>query len=211
MIVTDIKEQLKDEARANIFIDGKYVFAISKTDVVFYNLKVGEELSKDKYDEILENVVLAKAKMVALKFLSYKDRTKREVIRKLKEKEFNKEVTKKTMIFLMNYGYINDKEFSRKFVKNKIVSKGYGKFVVVSELRKKGVSEEIINDVMQGTAELEYETALRFANKKARRLDLTEYKDKQKLYAYLQRRGFSYDIIKNVLVEIQSEYEYELE
>lgn len=211
MVITDIKEQVKDESRANIFIDNKYVFAISKIEVTFYNLKIGEEISQKKYDEILENVVFAKAKMVALRFLSYNDKTKREVIRKLKEKGFTKEVTKKTIIFLIGYGYLDDIKFSEKFVKNKLVSKGYGRMVIFRELKYKGVSEEIINEALKGIETLEFETALKFAQKKARRLDLTIYRDKQKLYAYLQRRGFTYDTIKSVLVEMENEYVYELE
>ncbi len=202
MIITNINEQVKDDSRVNIFIDGKYVFAISKLDVAFYNLKEGEELPKKKYDEILENVVLSKAKMTALSYLSYKDRTKREVIRRLKEKGFTKEVTKKTLVFLISYGYINDLEFSKKFVKQRVCSKGYGKFKVVRELRDKGVSEDIIATVTEDIEEDERETALKFGLKKARNLDLDEYKDKQKLYAYLQRRGYAYDIIKSVIAQV---------
>lgn len=203
MVVTNIKEQVKDESRVNIFIDGKYVFAISKLDASFYNLKEGEELSEKKYNEIMDNVVLARAKMTALQYLSYKDRTKREVIRKLKEKGFTKEVTKKTVIALMNYGYINDLEFSKKFVKQRVNVKGYGKYKVVRELKEKGVSDEIIETVTENIDNDELETALRIAIKKARNLDLNEYKDKQKLYAYLQRRGYSYDKIKTVVEEVK--------
>ncbi len=203
MIITNINEQVKDETRVNIFIDGKYVFAISKMDVAFYGLKEGEELPQKKYDEILENVVLQKAKLTALSFLSYKDRTKREVIRKLKEKGFTKEVTKKTLLFLIDYGYINDLEFSKKFVKQQVSSKGYGRFKVVRDLREKGVSDEIIEKVTANIEEDEKETALKFALKKARKLDINEYKDRQKLYAYLQRRGYSFDIIKSVLEELK--------
>ncbi len=205
MVITSINEQVKDNLRVNIFIDGKYVFALSKQDVAFYNLKEGEELSEKKYNEILDNVVLAKAKLTALSYLSYKDRTKREVIRKLKEKGFTKEVTKKTLVFLVSYGYINDLEYSKKFVKQRVCSKGYGKYKVVRELKEKGVSDEIIESVTENIEDDERETALKFATKKATKLDLKEYKDKQKLYAYLQRRGYSYEIIRYVIEEVQAE------
>ncbi len=210
MVITSINEQVKDDSRVNIFIDGKYVFAISKMDVAFYNLKEGEELPAKKYNEILENVVLAKAKLTALSYLSYKDRTKREVIRKLKEKGFNKDVTKKTLMFLIQYGYINDLEFSKKFVKQRVCSKGYGRFKVVRELREKGISDEIIEVVTENIQEDEIETAFKYGLKKAKNLDLSEYKDKQKLYAYLQRRGYSYEIIKTVIEQIREEFKEEI-
>ncbi len=204
ILITDLKEQVKDDTRVNVYINEKYVFSISKLDVAFYKLKVGEEISKKTYDEIFENVVLAKAKMTAMSYLSYKDRSKREVIRKLKEKGYTKEVTKQTLKFLISYGYINDLEFSKKFVKQRVEKKGYGKFKVVRELSEKGISDEIIEQVTENIGESEEEMALVLARKKARSLDLTEYKDKQKLFAYLQRRGYSFEIIKRVIEKINS-------
>ncbi len=206
MKITDLKDQVKDETRVNVYINEKYVFSISKLDVAFYNLKVGEDITKKIYDEIFENVVLAKAKMTAMSFLSYKDRSKREVIRKLKEKGYTKEVTKQTLKFLISYGYINDLEFAKKFVKQRVGVKGYGKFKVVRELRDKGISDEIIEKVTENIVETEEEMALTLAMKKARSLDLTEYKDKQKLFAYLQRRGYSFEIIKRVLEKVSKSY-----
>ncbi len=205
MRITDLKEQVKDDTRVNVYINEKYVFSISKLDVAFYHLKVGEEISKKTYDEIFENVVLAKAKMTAMSYLSYKDRSKKEVIRKLKEKGYTKEVTKQTLKFLISYGYINDLEFSKKFVKQRVMSKGYGKFKVVRELREKGISDEIIEMVTENIGESEEEKALLLAQKKARSLDLNEYKDKQKLFAYLHRRGYSFEIIKRVLEKLNNE------
>ncbi len=204
IVITDLKEQVKDETRVNVYINEKYVFSISKLDVAFYNLKVGEEITKKTYDEIFENVVLAKAKMTAMSYLSYKDRSRREVIRKLKEKGYTKEVTKQTLKFLISYGYINDLEFSKKFVKQRVDVKGYGKFKVVRELREKGISDDIIEVVTEDIVDREEEMALVLATKKARGLDLSVYKDKQKLFAYLQRRGYSFEIIKRVTEKINS-------
>ncbi len=208
ILITDLKEQVKDDTRVNVYINEKYVFSISKLDVAFYNLKVGEEITKKTYDEIFENVVLAKAKMTAMSYLSYKDRSRREVIRKLKEKGYSKEVTKQTLKFLISYGYINDLEFSKKYVKQRVGVKGYGKFKVVRELREKGISDEIIESVTENIVDKEEEMALTLGKKKARGLDLEEYKDKQKLFAYLQRRGYSFEIIKRVIEKIKSSEEF---
>ncbi len=207
--ITDLKEQVKDDTRVNVYINEKYVFSISKLDVAFYHLKVGEEITDKTYDEIFENVVLAKAKMTAMSYLSYKDRSKKEVIRKLKEKGYTREVTKQTLKFLISYGYINDLEFSKKFVKQRVNSKGYGKFKVVRELREKGIADEIIERVTENIGESEEEMALVLARKKAKNLDLSEYKDKQKLFAYLQRRGYSFEIIKRVLEKLNKNQEFE--
>ena len=65
MIITDIKKQVKDTERYSIYIDNKFVFGLSGVDVLYYRLKIGNEISQEKYDEILENVIYEKAKNTA--------------------------------------------------------------------------------------------------------------------------------------------------
>ena len=54
MIITDIKKQVKDTERYSIYIDNKFVFGLSGVDVLYYRLQIGNEISQEKYDEILE-------------------------------------------------------------------------------------------------------------------------------------------------------------
>ena len=54
MIITDIKKQVKDTERYSIYIDNKFVFGLSGVDVLYYRLKIGNEIPQEKYDEILE-------------------------------------------------------------------------------------------------------------------------------------------------------------
>ena len=68
MIITDIKKQVKDTERYSIYIDNKFVFGLSGVDVLYYRLKIGNEIPQEKYDEILENVIYEKAKNTAVKF-----------------------------------------------------------------------------------------------------------------------------------------------
>ena len=67
MIITDIKKQVKDTERYSIYIDNKFVFGLSGVDVLYYRLKIGNEIPQEKYDEILENVIYEKAKNTAVK------------------------------------------------------------------------------------------------------------------------------------------------
>ena len=79
MIITDIKKQVKDTERYSIYIDNKFVFGLSGVDVLYYRLKIGNEISQEKYDEILDNVIYEKAKNTAVKFLGYRARSKKEL------------------------------------------------------------------------------------------------------------------------------------
>ena len=57
MIITDIKKQVKDTERYSIYIDNKFVFGLSGVDVLYYRLKIGNEIPQEKYDEILGMIV----------------------------------------------------------------------------------------------------------------------------------------------------------
>ena len=52
MIITDIKKQVKDTERYSIYIDNKFVFGLSGVDVLYYRLKIGNEITQEKYDEL---------------------------------------------------------------------------------------------------------------------------------------------------------------
>lgn len=47
MIITDIKKQVKDTERYSIYIDNKLVFGLSGVDVLYYRLKIGNEISQE--------------------------------------------------------------------------------------------------------------------------------------------------------------------
>jgi SOS response regulatory protein OraA/RecX len=80
------------------------------------------------------------------------------------------------------------------FVESRIKNKPRGKFVLVSELISKGVDKEIAKNVTDELIEDEYDILKKTYYKKYKdyKLDLG---DTKKL-SYLQRKGFSYDLIK---------------
>ena len=123
MIITDIKKQVKDTERYSIYIDNKFVFGLSGVDVLYYRLKIGNEISQEKYDEILDNVIYEKAKNTAVKFLGYRARSKKELRDKL-IKDYDEDITNKVISMLEKYGYVNDEEYARAYVRDCLILSG---------------------------------------------------------------------------------------
>ncbi|MFV0519835.1 MAG: regulatory protein RecX [Lachnospirales bacterium] len=200
-IITDIQIQRKDEKRRSIYINGVFVFGLTDVDVLFYKLEIGQELSLEKYDTILNDTLYERAKSIALNYISRRIRCEKEVYDKLLEKEVNEEVIDKTMNFLKKYNYINDYDFVKSYVKDKLSLRGYGSKKIFYDLKSLGVSTFIIEDYKSENDlyDIELKIASKLIDKKGKNLDFNEFKDKKKINDYLLRRGFSYDIIKTSL------------
>ena len=74
MTVTDIKQQKKDKSRYSVYIDGEYAFSLIMEDILYFGLKIGEDISDSVYDYITETTLYIKAQDSALKYLGYRMR-----------------------------------------------------------------------------------------------------------------------------------------
>ena len=160
------------------------------------------EIDKRFIEEVLLEEEKLKAKNKALKFLSYRQRSEKEVVDKLKKEGFSQEIIDKTVEFLKGYNLIDDLNFAKNFVMDKSNINKYGPERIKYELYMKGIPESIINKVLKDYDD-EYSVALELARKK-----INSYKNDnksaiyRKLGGFLQRRGFSYECILKVLREL---------
>ncbi len=190
MLVTAIIPQKKDPAKRNIFIDGEFAFSLIAQDVLYFKLREGEPIPQETFDIIQDNLIYIQAQDTALHYLGYKMRTEAELRRKLTEKEFAPQVIEKVMDFLCRYGYCDDKAYAKSFVKERLRLKPKGAYALKMELRQKGISEK--------------KDAARWILKKTRgNLELDE-KEKQRLYGFLQRKGYRWDTIREAMALVEA-------
>ena len=208
MIITKIEKQKNNNKRYSIFIDNEFAFGIDEIDLLYYKLKENEVLDQEKYKYINNKLLLKRAKDTALKYLSFKMRSKKQVIDKLEDNGYPSIIIDKVIALLEKYKYIDDESFAKAFIKDKSSIKGYGLYKIKYELKMLGIDEYIYEKYIIDKDILDEEKeAKRLLSKKAKNLDLEniDYKQKQKLYAYLARRGFSYEIINKVFAKLLEE------
>ena len=92
---------------------------------------------------------------------------------------------------LVERGYVDDTKFARYYVENRFVKKGVSHKRLKMELMKKGISQEIIDEVL-GERNDEEEILKIIAKKRAKYTD-------DKLVTYLCRQGFSYDLARDLV------------
>ena len=135
----------------------------------------------------------------SLKLLSKKDYTIFEMRQKMKIKEFDENIITDSIEFLISKKFLDDEKFALRYWSN---HPERGKIRIHFELKHKGVSEDIIDKMIQDTLiESEEAKALNIGRKWLRNKiynDADKYKVKQNLCAKLYRQGFDYSISKKI-------------
>lgn len=174
--------------------------------VLKYSLKKDMEIDRNKFEELVNDNDLLFAKNYAYNFVSYKPRTKFEVIQKLKFKDYNNYIISKVIDFLKEFDLLDDEKYALMYCKEKALHKSWGKYRIKTELKKKGVEENIILSAINSNFPEEENYSLAY-NSALKKYNQIKYKkDQQKirnsLISFLQRNGFEYGIIKEVIKEI---------
>jgi len=199
MKITGIRQQQKRHDRYSIYIDTQYAFSLSESDLIKTSLRLNQEISKNELNELQDESRLGKAYDRAINFISIRPRSEFEITEYLRRKDYESEIIAKVSQKLHKIELIDDTKFAKSWADWRI-GLYKSKRQIHSELIKKRVSKEIIEEVLGGidnTTELESIKIL--IEQKAK---LTNYQDKQKLIALLARRGYGYGLIKQAIAEL---------
>lgn len=138
----------------------------------------------------------------ALKWLDNRALTSKEVERKLKDKKFDEDTIAEVIKKLKEYDFLNDELYAADYVKYAQNLKRKGKFYIIKKLIEKGVDRAIIDNVFsEYKSEDEYQTALVAVEKKFKNKARDE-KTALKINSFLKSRGFSDDVIYNIIKEM---------
>jgi regulatory protein len=133
----------------------------------------------------------------ALYYLKFRPRSRMEINRYLKEKKFLSDSIANALSRLEDNGYINDNDFARLWIENRLRFRPKGVYALTGELREKGIDEQIIEDVLGDFDEPKSAWAAVIPRiKRLEKLEKIEFK--KKIYNFLSRRGFGYSICKEV-------------
>lgn len=203
--ITDIQKQRGNKNRYSVYIEGEFAFGLDEVDMLYYKLFNASEISEEKYNHIKENVIFNKARDAAVRFLGFKARTKKEVENKLKEKDFPEDIIFKVIELMQKYGYIDDYSYAGSFLRDKFNLKGFGTNRIKYELKMKGVSDDIIQQVIEENDIDEAGRAACLVRKKYMKLDNLDFKEKRKIHSFLTRKGFSFSVIESAFNILEDE------
>lgn len=203
-VITKIEVQKRNKDRSNVYIDNDYAFSLSNELVYKEGLKLNEKIDIERINAIAKEDNYIKCKTTALRIVEKSYKSEKELVDKLILKGYDNESINKTMDVLKEYNFINDENYVKMYVKDKL--KQVGKKKIKYDLAKKGISDKIIDEEIYNIdSEYEKNTAYNLVIKKYNTIAKREadrFKLSQKLYRFLLSKGYSYDIVSSVVKEI---------
>ena len=225
-IITALQADPMDPNKVHLFIDGRHAIAVALDVAAEEKLSVGQPCPPERMERLHSAQELNNIYESALNFLSYRPRSAREVEMRLRKKSYSAEQVETVMQRLRRRGYVDDREFARFWVNNRMSFSPRGPRLLRSELRQKGVPQEVVDEVLSEQAETqtalqeqaeevaaEYgmtedepaagtdlANALALARKRMRTYgNLEPQVARRRLSGFLARRGYGYDVIDAVM------------
>jgi regulatory protein len=137
----------------------------------------------------------------AYKLLSYRSRSRKEMLERLRAKDFEAEDVDAVMEFLENSNLINDAELASELLSYSARSKPLGRNGIRMLMFKRGIDKSLIDETLSAhTSDMEEKAAMEFASRKSRVLgSYPPEVARRRLWAMLQRRGFSAGVIRKAV------------
>ena len=200
MIITDYKICAGE---VSVSIDDEFWLAIPYEIGFDHKLDKGIEITASIMEKVEYDSAVNKGMRYAVNYLMKYPTTENKLHKKLIEKGYSHDVSKHIVFRMVDYGYLNDFDYAERLVSSKI--KKMGKSRLRSELYSKGISSNIISEVLQNICDEDIiDNALDVATKWFNSHNLETREDEAKFYRFMQYRGYDYNVInkmKNVLKE----------
>lgn len=207
MRITAVTAQKHDPERVNLYIDGEFRCGLCIQTAADFGLAPGREAHRE-----LNDIAAADAYPAALNAaLDYASRTnaksRSEFLARLLD--FPEKAAQAAVKRMEELGYIDDAALAGQIVKRGLAS-GEGPFMLKKRLYEKRIPEELIQEALYDISpEQEEEAAANALKRFPQKTGEPAAKQRARAYAYLARRGFSSELIRQTLELLPAEYDDE--
>jgi len=190
----------------NVFLDGRFAFSLGAEVAVKEDLRVGQELSSEQVEVLTRSDNFHRCLNAAFYYLGYRPRSEFEIKDRLQRRGFNADCIEAAITKLKEQNLVDDMAFARFWKDSRESFSPRSQRLTRLELRRKGVSEDIINQAVHDVDD--EESAYRAAINRSRRWPRSDYQEfRNRLGQYLRRRGFNYEILNRIVERVWQEGE----
>ncbi len=206
--VTATSVQVRDSNRISIFVDEKFSFGMPVLAAMELGITKGTELDEALLARCLSEEEFYRSRQRALGLIAHRSRSSSELRGRLRQAGFGQPAVEAAVQKMTELGYLNDASFAESFARNRILTRQFGTRRVLTELRLKGIgdvqAQQVVSELNADRDEAAdaREHAERHVSRQP--ASLAPRKRRERLYAYLARRGFGPDIIRPLLQELLS-------
>ena len=201
-IVTKIEEY--DKKRCKIYIDEEFAFLLYKGELSEYEVIQGKNITEDMYHKLMEEVLTKRAKKRCLNLLEKKNYTEYKLREKLREGLYPTEIEDEAIAYVKSFHYIDDYRYACDYIFYHKESETKKK--IEEKLRIKGIQQPILQQAFADSydegeeLQIELQQAYKLLEKKHFDRENMDWKEQQKIYAYLLRKGISNAAIKSAML-----------
>jgi len=202
MKITDITMQKRIKGKYNIFIDGEYSFSLFEDTLVEYALSKGKYIDDETIEEMRIFDEYSAAKHYTFTYLLKSLKTEKEVIKKLRGREYHEATIEKLIGFLKEHRFVDVEYYVGSYIESKINKDSIRK--IRYDLMNKGIGEYLIESKLDSYDNEDYEikSAMLLIKKKLRNVKELDKDQKVKIYKYIVGKGYSYDIAKRAMERV---------
>lgn len=211
MTVTSIDEYPKGKGKVAVYLNNEFAFVLYKGELAKYGISEGAEVDDEKYDRLMREVLIKRATKRGMNLIKTIDRTESDIRTKLSDNGYPEAAIDAAVDYLKSFKYIDDLRYASEYYRFKINS--LSRKVIESKLFEKGIPREIIDEALNGYEEEmgvdSHESGITLIIKLIKKrcpngVEEITYEEKQKLFAYLYRKGFSVTEIEEAYHSISS-------
>lgn len=189
--------------RFRIYIEEKPAFVLYRGEVKRFGIREGEPVSEDVIREIQEEILPGRAKRRAMNLLQSRDYTESGLREKLRGGDYPENCIEEAIAYVKSYGYVDDRRYAGDFIAYNLDRKSRTR--IEQDLMRKGIGKDTIRAVFeeleeQGTGQDEEAMIRGLLEKKKYDPQMATRQDKQRMYAFLYRRGFHSEAINRALL-----------
>ena len=200
--ITAITAQKRHPQRVNVFLDGEFAFGLARITAAW--LRVGQELNDEEIARLREADAREQAYQRALRYVGYRPRTEAEIRRYLEKRDVAENHIEAVLTRLRDLKMVDDIAFAHAWVEDRVLFHPRGRRALRAEMRQKGLAEDVIDQVLETVDEAAL--AYQAARKGARRYRHLAWRPfRQKMSAYLARRGFPYEVVREAVQRVWQE------
>lgn len=198
--ITAISAQKKNPNRLTIELDGEFGFGLDR--LVGAWLRIGDKLSDQQIQDLIKKDTLESAYLSAIRYLSYRLRSRKELVVHLIQKGYSQDQVDEVIVRLIEERLVDDVRFAESWAESRQVFRPRSRKLMTLEMRQKGIEQEVITDVLENVSGDE-QLAMDAGKRALRRWQgLDQERFKKKCAAFLTRRGFSYGTISKLLPDL---------
>ena len=194
-------EQLSG-SRVKIYLDEEIAFVLYKGELRLYGIAEGAELSDSVWQEIRNDVLKKRACLRCMNLLKQRPYTTAQLRQKLLDGGCLPELAEEALAYVASYGYVDDRRYTEEYIWYQREKKSRRR--IEEELVRKGISREMVREVFmqaeetgEGTDDLKL--ACQLLEKKHYDAACADYKERQKIAAWLYRKGIGMDTIRRAM------------